>query len=283
MEPANKKVILVATDFTKIGGYAVDHAVNMVKLIDGRLIILHVINQDTRSRLQKENKNQDAVGKMLQEICSAISLKHGIDANYLAPSGSIFSVIGKTAKTIDASCIFMGTHGKKGIQFLLGSFALKVITSSSTPIIIVKKPAEAIDYKHIIFALDLSPGSKQKIKHALGFHKLFGTQFHLFVHCPSDPDLKRKVNCNVNQVSNILNKSLIPFTITYYHKLEGYETNLIEFAQEKKASAIMLSTDPDKVPWNPFGSVEERIIYNPQGIPVICINAKAMNIIPGVY
>ncbi|HSV76425.1 MAG TPA: universal stress protein [Bacteroidales bacterium] len=283
MESENKKVILVATDFTKIGGYAVDNAANMASLINGKLIVLHVINQATKEKLQKENKDQEVVGNMLQEICTELREKRGIDANYLAPIGSIFSVIAETAKSVGANYLFMGTHGKKGIQFLLGSFALKVITSSPIPIIIVKKPAVAMDYKNLVFALDLRLGSKQKVKYALDLHRMFGTVFHLFVHCPEDSDLKRKANSNVLQVSNILTKNKIPFTIEYHKKLKGYETRLMEYAKEKNASAIMLSTDPDKVPWNPFGSVEERIIYNQEAIPVICINAKDLNLIPGIY
>ncbi|HSV87964.1 MAG TPA: universal stress protein [Bacteroidales bacterium] len=283
MEPENKPVILVATDFTHIGEYAVDNAANMTRLINGRLIVLHVINQDTRDKLQKEKKSQDDVGKLLQDICSTVRERFGIDVNYLAPSGSIFSTIADTAKTTGAKYIFMGTHGKKGIQFLLGSFALKVITSSPAPICIVKKPASGSDYKNIVFALDLSFGSKQKVKFALDLHKMFGAVFHLYVFSPPDSNLKKQMNLDVLQVSKILDNNRVPYTIAYHNRMKGYETKLVKYAIEKNASAIMLSTNPDKIPWNPFGSVEERIIYNQEGVPVLCINAKDLNIIPGIY
>ena len=45
-------------------------------------------------------------------------------------------------KKKSASAIIMGTHGAKGMQKLFGSFAMKVIISTSVPFMVVQKDSE---------------------------------------------------------------------------------------------------------------------------------------------
>lgn len=281
MEPEKKEVFLVATDFTSIGDHAIDNAAKMARLTGAKLIVLHVINQTTKSNLQKEKKTLDFVGNRLLEICKKTETQYGIEADYMAPIGSIFTTIAETAKTTGATYLFMGTHGKKGMQFLLGSFALKVVTSSPAPMFVVKKPAGDNKYKDIIYPLDTELGSKQKVKWAIELHKALGSTFHILVYFPNDGPIQRKMTGDLKQVTQILEKHKIPYTETYHKALKGFDQGILNHAMNKKAGAIMLSTDPDKVTWNPFGSPEERIIYNKEGIPVLCINSKDLKVIIG--
>ena len=281
MEPEKRDVILVATDFTNIGDHAVDNAANMARITGAKLIVLHVINQTTKSNLQKEKKDLDAIGAKLMDICKKVESHYGVESEYLAPIGSIFTTIAETAQSTNAKYLFMGTHGKKGIQFLLGSFALKVITSSPAPMFVVKKPANANKFKDIIYPLDTELGSKQKVKWAIELHKAFGSTFHIMVYYPKDAPIQRKMNGDFNQVSKILEQHKVPYTKSYHNYLKGFDKGLINLALEKKADAIMMSTDPEKITWNPFGSTEERIIYNKEGIPVLCINSKDLKVIIG--
>ncbi len=282
MEPDKKEVILVTTDFTAIGDHAIDNAAQLARLCGrAKLILLHVINQTTKSNLQKEKKNLGIVGQRLLETCKKVEAQYGIEADYLAPSGSIFSTIAETAKTTEAKYLFMGTHGKKGIQFLLGSFALKVVTSSPAPMFVVKKPANGNKFKSFIYPLDLEVGSKQKIKWALALNKSLGSEFHLIVYYPNDEPTQRKMTGDLRQITKILEQNNVSFTVEYHKKLKGFDQRIIQHAKEKNADAIMISTDPKKITWNPFGSFEERIIYNKEGIPVLCINSKDLKVIIG--
>jgi len=281
MEPEKKEVFLVATDFTAIGDHAIDNAAQMARLTGAKLIVLHVINQTTKSNLQKEKKNLDYVGNKLLEICKKVEAQYGVEVDYLAPAGSIFTTIAETAKTTEAKYLFMGTHGKKGIQFLLGSFALKVVTSSPAPMLVVKKPASGNKFRSFIYPLDTELGSKQKVKWAVDLNKSLGSEFHIIVYYPNDEPTQRKMTGDLKQMIKILEQHKVPHTVTYHKKLKGFDQRIIEYAKEKNADAIMLSTDPEKITWNPFGAPEERIIYNKEGIPVLCINSKDLKVIIG--
>ena len=101
----------------------------MARLTGAKLVVLHVVNEKTKSMLKRENKKIDSIGTRLNEICKKVEAQHGVEADFLAPEGSIFSTIAETARNTEATYLFLGTHGKKGVQFLLGSFALKVSTN----------------------------------------------------------------------------------------------------------------------------------------------------------
>lgn len=281
MEPDKKEVFLVATDFTKIGDYAIDNAAQMARLTGAKLIVLHVVNEKTKSMLKKENKQMDSIGARLNEICKKVESKYGVEADFMAPEGSIFSTIAETAKTTEATYLFLGTHGKKGIQFLLGSFALKVITTSPVPMFVVKKPCENNKFQNFIYPLDTELGSKQKVKFAIELNRYLGSTFHILVFFPNDEPIQRKMAGDLKQVTNILDQYKVPYTIAYHKSIKGYEQAVVDMALEKKADAIMMSTDPEKITWNPFGSPEEKLIYNKEGIPVLCINSQDLKVIIG--
>ncbi|MBS4013747.1 MAG: universal stress protein [Bacteroidetes bacterium] len=282
MESENNNVILVASDFTPIGEYAVDNAIAMAKLINYKICVLHVINQATKAALKKENKSLEFIYDKLKEISNDIKQKHGIDCDYVAKEGSIFSAIAEVADTIGAAYLFIGTHGKKGIQMLLGSFALKVVKSSPVPIFVLQKMAEGIKYKDVVFPLDIAMGSKQKVKWAITLHKQFQSTFHIFCLNPGDAYMRNRLRADLNQVKRIMEKHNIPHTETFHnHKGPAFSKQVVNFAKEKNADFIMISTDPDKISWSLWGSDDERIIYNQEKIPVMCINAQDLKVIIG--
>ncbi|MDX9941360.1 MAG: universal stress protein [Bacteroidales bacterium] len=281
MEPEKKEVYLVATDFTKIGEYAIDNAAQMARLTGAKLVVLHVVNEKTKSMLKRENKKIDSIGTRLNEICKKVEAQHGVEADFLAPEGSIFSTIAETARNTEATYLFLGTHGKKGVQFLLGSFALKVITTSPAPMFVVKKPSQGNKFKNFVYPLDTELGSKQKVKWAIELNRFLGAAFHILVYYPNDEPIQHKMNGDLKQVTNIMDQYKVPYTIDYHKTIKGFEQAVVDLALAKKADAIMMSTDPDKITWNPFGSPEEKLIYNKEAIPVLCINSQDLKVIIG--
>jgi nucleotide-binding universal stress UspA family protein len=281
MESESNNVILVASDFTPIGEYAVDNAIAMAKLLNYKICVLHVINQATKTALKKENKSLEFIYDKLKEITGKINKEHGIECDFVAKEGSIFSAIAEVADTIGAAYLFIGTHGKKGIQMLLGSFALKVVKSSPVPIFVLQKLSDGIKFKDIVFPLDNAMGSKQKVKWAITLHKQFQSTFHIMCMNPSDAYMRNRLRADLNQVKRILEKHNIPHTETFQDHKISFPKQVVSFAKEKNADFIMISTDPDKISWSLWGSDDERIIYNQEKIPVMCINAQDLKVIIG--
>jgi len=281
MEQVSKKVIISVTDFTPIGQYSVDNAAEFTKLIKGKLMVLHVVTKDTKAKLRKEKKCTKTLDECMQQICNKVQEDYGIEASYVLPEGNIFDTLGSTASTLNADFVFMGIHGKKGIEFLVGGNAIKVITRCSVPIFVVHKPASGKDFKNFIYPLDSCPGAKQKIKIAMELQKITGTTFHFFVYMPeNDPNVNR-TKAAWSQIEKILKDHNATYTIEKYTKLNGFENAVVALAKNINADAIILNTDPEKFTWSPLQLPEEKIIYNKEGITVLCVNAKNMNRIVG--
>ncbi|MFW6248254.1 MAG: universal stress protein, partial [Bacteroidota bacterium] len=127
MENENKKIILVAYDFTKVGDIAIQNATQMAKVLKFDLCLLHVINKNTRSKLRKNNETPEILNKRLKTIAEKVKQKDQVSTDFMTCEGSLFTSVAKIAREIDAKFLVFGTHGKKGIQFVLGSYALKLI------------------------------------------------------------------------------------------------------------------------------------------------------------
>lgn len=277
----NKNVILVAYDFTPVGDLAIDHAVQMAKILSYKVCLLHIINKKSRSELKKTNKPLKSIEEKLKSMADTLKKDEKIEVDYKTREGSIFTAIAAVTKEINANILIFGTHGKKGIQFLLGSFAIKLVKSCPVPVFVVQKAAHNSQFKNVVFPLDLQAGSKQKVKWAIALHKQFKSVFHFYVDSYPDEFVQHRLKADHRQVKKILEKHNIPYTDNFSPVKGNFSSKCIEFASKINADMIMISTDPDKITWNLFGSPDERIIYNQEKIPVMCINAQDLRVIIG--
>jgi nucleotide-binding universal stress UspA family protein len=281
MENENKNVILVAYDFTGIGDIAIENATQMAKLLNYKIFLLHVINKISRKTLKKTNETLDGLRNRLKKIAEEISTKHSLTVEYDAKEGSIFTTIADVCSEKDASFLVFGTHGKKGIQLIAGSFAMKLVKSCPSPVFVVQKPAQNNTFKEVVFPLDLEAGSKQKVKWAISHNKQFNSRLHLFIEHYNDEYPQKRINADLNQVKKILEKHNIPYTENVAPTKGNFALNCVEFAKNIKADMIMLATDPDKITFSLLGSPDERLIYNQYKIPVMSINAQDLKVIIG--
>ncbi len=107
----------------------------------------------------------------------------------------------------------MGTHGAKGMQRFTGSYALKVITNSIVPFIIVQeKRPESDGYADILLPLDLENATKQKLSYAAEIAKHFNSKIHLVFETVDDEALKAKLAGNIIFAKKYLTERNISFS-----------------------------------------------------------------------
>ena len=121
-EQAKKKPILITWDFTQKAEFALAHGVNICIELQTKMVMLHIAKNDKEARAAK---------KKMDVIAAATQNKNGVVTSAMAPVGNIFSTISDMAEEIHAELVIMGTHGMKGMQKLLGRWAIKVISSSN--------------------------------------------------------------------------------------------------------------------------------------------------------
>jgi nucleotide-binding universal stress UspA family protein len=272
METNKNNVFLVPTDFSEVCGNAAEHAAAGAKGLNYKVALLHVIDKATLAELKKEGKGIESVDKKLGEVAKDLSSNYGITVETISKEGDIFTTIAEVAEEIGAKLIFLGTHGKVGIQKLTGSFALRVITSSETPTIVVQKRKFDNSFGKMVVPITSDAGPWAKTKWAAYIAQEFNAQIHLF-HLPSD-----ELDDVMTMITNHLKVNDVDFVVNTAEKGGNFTKQVIDYATSVNAELMLIMTNPDKN-FKTFllGSYDEDLIFNTSQIPVMCINPRDFN------
>lgn len=275
-----EKIVLVPVDFTKEAEVAMDHAFGFAKLKSWSVMLLHVINAETKSKLKKEAKDIEDINKDLALIAEKAKETHGIEVDFMTQEGSIFNEISSVCEEIKARIVFMGTHGKVGIQKFIGSYALKVITSSKVPFIVVQDKAFGEGYKNLVIPIDDSPYSSQKASWAMYIAKIFNSKLHFVVAYNSIIAIKARVNAMVSRIERFLVENNIQYEIIQAEKGGSFPKQIIDYSKSISADMITIMTEKQTaIPGFMFTKWQESILFNDEKMPVMCINPVEVNFV----
>ena len=274
MKETLNNIILVPTDFSEVCDNAIDHAVEAAKQLNFELHLLHVINKDTRAYLDKAILGAEAITEQLEAKANEIRKLHHIQVKTVAKEGSIFKMIPEVAKKEGTSLIYLGTHGKVGMQKLTGSFALRVVLGSPVPVIVVQKRPYDRGYKHIVLPITSEAGPWEKTKWAVFISRQFGATIHIFQINTSDDGVAQAAKV----IGEYFKKNQVPHTYAISDKASGFSKQVLDYAASIKADMILIMTNPDQG-FTKFllGTYDEEMIFNSSQIPVMCINPRKFN------
>lgn len=277
MNHADEHLILVPFQFSAPSECALQHAVAVAKAAQDRILLLHVVNSETKDLMKREQLTLKNLYDKLRRLADSITNQHGVAADFEMEEGSIFTTIPEFAEKSKARLIIMGTHGIHGLQHIIGPNALKVSELSSVPDIIVQqRPMRAHGYKTIVVPIDSTRESKQKISQTAAMAALFQAEVHLFAANESDEFLSAAVQRNVQFAQKLLEDHGIKTALV--HEQAGgkaYDKQILDYASQADADLIVIMTGDDRGLLDRFtGSEEEHIVYNDHQIPVLCIEPK---------
>ncbi|NNE54461.1 MAG: universal stress protein [Flavobacteriales bacterium] len=270
-----KNRILVPTDFTKVGETAINHALVMAGAVNGEVHVLHIIG----------NKREIVEAKLqLETLQATIKKERNIDVHTIVRIGSIFDDIDKVANEIGASLIIMGTHGLKGMQFITGSRALKIVTESSIPFIIVQeRDIRTTGYDTIVVPLDLQKETKQKLKLVAKMATYFDAEVYLVSPGESDEFLRNQLDRNINYAKNFFKEKNIKYKVEITETKSGnFAKGMLKFAASVDADLVCIMNFYENSLMGILGgSYEQMVITNEAQIPVLCINPVETHVIDG--
>ena len=271
-----RDLIISLCDFTPEAEVALNHASKIAEKSHDEVRLLHIINNETKSKLKKKHEGEDVIYQKLKEIAEKNYTETNILTSYHAENGSIFSTIGDYVKETEAGLVIFGTHGVRGMQHIVGANSLKVILSCPVPVIVVqKKKADYHGYKKIVLPIDFSKSGKNKITHAISIAKYFKSEVVVFESIEKDPHLTNIIHNNLNYAINLLKGQNIQYT---HHKEDpdkgNFSKQIIKHSAEVDADLIVISSqhDTDTIGDFFFGNHEVDIINNDAQIAVMCVN-----------
>ena len=254
----SKRVFIVPHDFTFTADNALDHAVNLSKQINAQIALVHIV--------AKENEIDSAKLKLesiVKSLPDADIFSHVIH-------GSIFTDIGNYAEELSAVAIIMGTHGSKGMQKVFGSFAMKVIISTSVPFMIVQDNSEIRNIKNIVFSINTSIESLQIASLAGNIAKMFDSTIHIIGQKESELHRVKKIKSNLLGLAKQLSKMNVKCKLDLIDDDKDYFVSMSEYSKSVNADLLAYSYDSDKF----FASNDkfaQAIIFNDLSLPSICL------------
>ncbi|UKN03261.1 universal stress protein [Paracrocinitomix mangrovi] len=261
-----KRCLLVPHDFTTVADNALKYAMNLAAGMDANVALLHVV---------KDAKAESKAKAEFEKIISGVKDKPaGVELSYHIKSGSIFTDIASTASELKASLIIMGTHGSKGLQQkMFGSFALKVITSTHVPFLVVQDQFTGMDLSKIVVPLDETQESLQIEQVTAGLAEMFKSEVHVLTEKKVDANLKLKVAVHSGLISKQLKEAGIAYHTEVLPKDKGYSSDIVTYATKAGANLIAFAYHSDSL-LPQFDSFAQNIITNKQGVPVLVVNSK---------
>jgi nucleotide-binding universal stress UspA family protein len=262
-----KNVILVTWDFTEKSVFALEHAEQAARVMHSQIIALHIAKKDSEIPILQ---------KKLQAELSKFAAKSDKEPEALVRTGTIFETIGQTAEDIGARMVFMGTHGIKGSQKFFGSWALKVITHTKVPFIVVQAPPTGDTlYKNIVFPLNYRKENKECVNWMTFFSRHFNSRINVLVAKHTDTNFIKGVESNILFLTKNFKSKNVDFVMEDAPGETDFVKEVVDYAQKIKADSIFVVTTRD-IGFTDYlmGAHEQFLIANHGAMPVICINPK---------
>ena len=265
--------ILVPTDFSKAAECALGHAITVTKTVGGEIVLLHVV---------AKREDAETAKSEVENVAKKATEATGIKVSGMIRVGNIFDDIANAATETESKMIIMGTHGMKGMQYITGSYAMKVITNSKVPFIVVQLKENNIGYKNIVLPLNLSKDTKQKIQIAAEIAKYFDSKIHIVTPKETDEFLVNQLNRNISYAQRFLKENAVNFETKTDIGSGNFAKEVIRYSVAINADLVaIMKTESDGGIAMLGGGFEQQLIANEAQVPVMCVNPVKTTVMGG--
>jgi len=263
-----KKTIVVPVDFSEVTENAIQHALNFCQQTEeSEIVLLHIVSGQSAI---------EGAESKLQMLQNKYASKGNI--RYSAMVGELVDM-GKFAQDMGGSLIFMGTHGLKGFQYLVGSRAIKVVSETSIPFIIVQGGVELCEViDEIVVPLDFSSEEKVILSATASLAKVLNARIHIIGAHYSDELLKKRVDLNLSFAKRYLKEKGVDFVVVRASDQKEYQEEILDYSRMVDAKLIAIINHHEDGVSNLLGkNFDQNIITNKNKIPVLMFTGKKVN------
>ena len=148
------RTILLPTDFSECGNYALSYAASLARTFKASIICLNVIEPivptvgysgltEPLPIADIAEQLEDSAERELPKLAECEDCA-GLNVEELVVHGEASSEIVRVAKDRDVDLIVIASHGRTGLgRILFGSTAEAVVRHATCPVLVVKPPPEA--------------------------------------------------------------------------------------------------------------------------------------------
>ena len=262
MEPKNT-ILLVPVDFTPAASSATDFAIDMAKMSDAEIILLHIIKSD------RDRRTAEGEMKLFSEKYANSHTK--LQTKVI--EGSLTEEIEQVAKIMGADLIVMGTHCITGLGKMFRRHAFNIVENVSIPLIIVQKETTFKSIRKIMMTVDLERESVQIITMAAKICKLFNAEIVLVAKRQTESEFKQRLNVNLLVCEKILSEKNIEYKVVF---VEGNDFLAEIFELCSKENADLLAATYYQQHVHIFTeSFVQTLAYNDLHIPLLTMDEES--------
>jgi nucleotide-binding universal stress UspA family protein len=253
--------ILVPCDLKEESFVALEHAAFVAGLSGAEIMLLH-LGMNNRS-LEPSKAALDGWAHRLRATFKGTISTH-------VRQGGVVAEIPGFAKENGCGLIIMPTHGMRGMQKLTGSLALRVVSESQIPFIIIQERAiRSQGYKKLVMPIDYRHQLLDEAQAFVQLSKLFQGEVHLVLKRVNADLMDESVLQGIKQ---LFEKNQIPVFMHEVTHTAHFTRELVRYAAAIEADLICAVNFSYEYLYTLFPrSEEEDLIYNDAQIPVLLI------------
>jgi len=261
--PLNK--LMVLTDFTKASTVAMEHCYQLARLNQAEIISLHVVKHQADLEW--------AEAKTEKQLKEARNYDEAIVFKAMASRISLYKDIKTLIDKQSVQLTFMATHGKKDVQFITGSDALKVIYNAETPILVIQRDTPLSPYKRIVMTMLGSQAEMDfSIKTLLSIARLYKSAVtFLYPNFKSDKDLMNLL-LSMDPIKDIFESHGLKFKMkAANYPASKFGKAIMQEVEEENIDLIVLSLGlkDGKTEANKHKSLAQAMLTNEKNLPVL--------------
>jgi nucleotide-binding universal stress UspA family protein len=258
------KKILVPCDLKEESFVALHHAAHIAKRSGAEIALLHL--EFTDRAMESSKAALDAWGQRLKETFDGVITTH-------VRKGGVVGEIPAFAKEYECGLIIMPTHGMRGMQKLTGSLALRVVSESHIPFIIVQeRDIRAHGYKKLVIPVDYRHQLLDEAKAFVQLAKLFNGEVSLVIKHVNAELADKSV---LEGVKNHFEENGVTIHLHEVPHSAHFTKELVRYAASIEADLICAINFSYEYLYTLFPRTEEEdLIYNDPQIPVLLITPQ---------
>lgn len=261
-------LFIVPHDFTGVGDAALKYAMFLSQPRKTSIMLLHIANN---------KKEEESAYKKLNQIIADLNLgPKDIEVKANVVEGSIFEDIAEIGEQNEARLIIMGTHGAKGMQKLFGSYAMKVVSNSPIPFLVVQDGVEHTTLDNIVVPINTSKESLQIIHLAGEIALTFNSKIHVIAEHQSDQRLSQQLKVRLSLVDKQLEEKGIEDEVHIIKDKKPFHTLVVDYAKDNNCDMIAISHHSASL-FSQFEKYTQNLITNKGNFPCLIVNAKLLS------
>jgi nucleotide-binding universal stress UspA family protein len=267
--------ILVPFDFSRQSMVGLMNSYNIARFTKSKILLVNILKN-----------NEDVNYFELTNLCKKVRFNYNIECDFKSVfKSNLYSDIIQMTQYIDVSLVVMGLTPDVIIRNLMGfgKFA-SFIKKLKCPIITCRSVHFESGCETIVFPLDLSPESREKVNTTLQLAKFYDAEVKIVsVFNSQKPMLENRLLPYVHQVKKIINKHYV-FCSNKTIDSRNIPISVIEYASKSKADLIIQMNERNSNFKKWFRGNSSLEIINSTNIPVLTINPmKRESISTGIH